>query len=402
MKWPVLTRYGGERLSRIAFPLGGIGAGTVSLGGRGNLRDWEIMNRPSKGFSPKDTFFAIWVEGEPPMTRVLEDILQPPYEGDFGVDETAAGLPCFREALFEAAYPLAQLHLKDPSVPIAVRLEAFNPLIPLDADRSGLPIAVFRFVLLNPTSSSLKVSIAFSIENFIGYDGVEGKAEGGVIDYLEEEGIRGLFLRSEKVPRESPQWGTIAFAALDSDVSHRDWIANRAWRSDLLEFWDDFSEDGILNGHDDPGATHSSLASSCAIPPGEEEKLAFILAWHFPNRTAEICGWGLSKGEDIGYVGNYYTGKFKNAWDVILQVKDELEELERWTVQFVETICSSTLPQPVKEATLNNLSTLRCQTCFRTADGRFFGFEGCSSKSGCCFGSCTHVWNYEQATAFLG
>ena len=61
----------------------------------------------------------------------------------------------------------------------------------------------------------------------------------------------------------------------------------------------------------------------------------------------------------------------------------------------------SSLPQPVKEAALNNVSTLRSTTCFRTADGRFFGFEGCHPDGGCCFGSCTHVWNYEQTTAFL-
>ena len=55
----------------------------------------------------------------------------------------------------------------------------------------------------------------------------------------------------------------------------------------------------------------------------------------------------------------------------------------------------------MKEAALFNLSTLRTQTCFRTPDGRFFGWEGCADNAGCCHGSCTHVWNYEQATAFL-
>lgn len=65
------------------------------------------------------------------------------------------------------------------------------------------------------------------------------------------------------------------------------------------------------------------------------------------------------------------------------------------------TVCSSDLPAVVKEAALYNLSTLRSQTCFRTEDGRFYGWEGCCDTAGCCLGSCTHVWNYEQATAFL-
>ena len=50
---------------------------------------------------------------------------------------------------------------------------------------------------------------------------------------------------------------------------------------------------------------------------------------------------------------------------------------------------------------LFNLSTLRSQTCFRIASGEFLAWEGCCDGAGCCHGSCTHVWNYETATAFL-
>jgi uncharacterized protein (DUF608 family) len=45
--WPILKFYDTEHLAKIALPIGGIGTGTVSLGGRGDLRDWELMNRPA-------------------------------------------------------------------------------------------------------------------------------------------------------------------------------------------------------------------------------------------------------------------------------------------------------------------------------------------------------------------
>ncbi len=58
----------------LAFPLGGIGTGNVSLGARGELRDWEIFNAPAKGNFLPNTFFAIRLQSpdQPPIMRVLE------------------------------------------------------------------------------------------------------------------------------------------------------------------------------------------------------------------------------------------------------------------------------------------------------------------------------------------
>ena len=152
--WPVLKTYDAHHLLRIAMPIGGIGTGTVSLGGRGNLQDWEVVNRPAKGFNPKNAFFTLYArpEGGAAVTRALEgplDLAQ--YEGAQGSDAPNHSLPRFRECQFQAAYPLAQVLLSDPTVPVRVRLQAFNPLIPPDADDSGIPIAVLRYVLTNPT-----------------------------------------------------------------------------------------------------------------------------------------------------------------------------------------------------------------------------------------------------------
>src|ERR1700710_375293 len=77
----------GRKLKMLAFPLGGVAAGSVSLGGRGQLRDWEIFNRPNKGYSPTYAFPSIWAQAgdRKPVARVLEARILPPYEGQDGL-----------------------------------------------------------------------------------------------------------------------------------------------------------------------------------------------------------------------------------------------------------------------------------------------------------------------------
>ena len=147
------------------------------------------------------------------------------------------------------------------------------------------------------------------------------------------------------------------------------------------------------------------------MPPRDKRTVTFLLSWHFPNRMtwtpqkpAQRQGrrLRLCAGSNPDRIGNYYATQYARRLGRGRQDRARgCRELERKTRAFVRRFCDSDLPAVVKEAALFNLSTLRTQTCFRTADGRLFGWEGCNDKAGCCHGSCTHVWNYEQATAFL-
>ncbi len=412
--WPVLRRYDQDHLARIALPLGGIGTGTVSLGGRGDLRDWEVVNRPAKGFAPGRAFFALYArpQGGAAVTRCLEGPVEPAaYEGGFGSPARNHGLPRFRQCGFGAAYPLGQVVLSDPDVPVTVRLQAFNPLIPADADRSGIPAAVLRYVLLNTSAQTVDVSVCGSLDNFIGSDGTTDAPKGNVNLFRRRDGLAGVFLRSEGVPAGAEQWGTLALATADgAGVTARTAWPELSWGDALLDFWDDFSGDGRLEERTGAGDTPTaSLAASLTLAPGETQAVTFVLAWHFPNRM--IWNPAAASGDPIccadgdcpspNWVGNYYATQYRDAWDVAARTLPALPALEADTLAFVRSFCESDLPPVVKEAALFNLSTLRSQTSFRIADGHFLGWEGCGDKAGCCEGSCTHVWNYEQATAFL-
>src|SRR5437879_11398672 len=115
-------RFTKESLREIAFPLGGIGTGTVSLCGRGDFRDWEIFNRPNKGGVLPFTFVALHLSGgglAKPLIRVVERQPHPPFTGSDGVARaTALGLPRFREAVFTGSYPFAHIDFVDSKLPV--------------------------------------------------------------------------------------------------------------------------------------------------------------------------------------------------------------------------------------------------------------------------------------------
>ncbi|MFB3893207.1 MAG: GH116 family glycosyl-hydrolase [Phycisphaerae bacterium] len=434
----MLKTYDQNHLARIALPIGGIGTGTVSLGGRGDLRDWEIVNRPAKGFVPVDgrwvgPFIALWTRDSKghTCTRAIEGpIDEGDYEGAQGCSRPNHNLPRFRRCSFAAAYPFGQVLLSDPDVPLDVRIEAFNPLVPTDADASGIPVAVLRFALTNRTGRAVEASVCGTLPNFIGADGspspgktwsghddIASQARDNRNEFRREGVLSGVFCYSAGLDKQAEQFGTMALSAMaTAGVTHRTAWADLGWGDPLLDFWDDFSADGRIEDRRQgkTAVPKASLAVSVRVPARGSKAVTFLLTWHFPNRkvwhpkppaadaggtNAACCAGG--KCGDPNHVGNYYATKYRDAWDVALQFAPELPGLEAQTLKFVRAFCESDLPLLVKDAALANLSPLRTQTSFRIADGHFMGWEGCNDRAGCCWGSCTHVWNYEQATAFL-
>ena len=418
-EWPVLRSYDEAHLQQVALPLGGIGTGTVSLGGRGELRDWEMMNVPGKGNSTVMTgndapLFAIFTkekDGES-ATRLLAGPLYPQeylhYEGR---PVNHHGLPRFDHASFDAAYPFGQVNLSDPGMPVKVRIKGFNPLVPGDSQISGLPIAILTYEVTNSSVSELEVAVCGAIRNFIGKDGqdytlnwkgdrVPVGAKDNKNDYRESGALKGIQFYSAGVDPEDKAWGNFTLSTDSPDeVTYRTFTTDNSWSNSMLNFWDDLSDDGLISnpqasirhsvgGDQDP---MGALSVKAVLKPGETHCFNFYLTWNFPNRFA----WSSEN------VGNYYSTLYPDSWKSAMEFIPKVGEYEKRTLSFVNAFLSSSYPDVVKEAALFNLAVLRSQTVFRIKDGHMLGWEGVMDHYGSCAGSCTHVWNYEVATPFL-
>ena len=122
-----------------------------------------------------------------------------------------------------------------------------------------------------------------------------------------------------------------------------------------------------------------AIGKTMKIAGGESAVLTFALTWNFPN---------LSKPGK----GRYYASKFINAESVAEYLSKNIEKLYSHTKLWRDTWYDSTLPYWFLDRTFANASTLATSTAFRFNDGKFWGWEGV----GCCEGTCTHVWHYEQ------
>jgi non-lysosomal glucosylceramidase len=346
----------GPFLNMIAFPLGGIGTGTISLGGRGQLRDWEIFNRPDKGNCPDYAFAAIWAqsEGQKPVARVLESRIAPPYEGSSGLGaNNVPGLPRLDNTIFTGAYPFAHIDFQDAELPLGVRLEAFNPCVPLDVEASGLPVAILRYTLMNPKSVPVKAGLAWSLQNPIGKEGRQAV-------YRQGAGVTGLYMDNPFLPPTDPLKGSIVLGVLggpEPAISYlRGWKRAKWWDGPLT-FWDDFTADGALDSDSPALSPVGSVAATQSVPAGGEARFTFFLSWHFPNRTPERCGWEAASDEDKKLVvGNAYCQRFKDAWEVAQFLTRELPELEVRTRKFARAVESSTLPPALLDAAMSTVS----------------------------------------------
>jgi uncharacterized protein (DUF608 family) len=299
------------------------------------------------------------------------------------------------------------VRLSDKDLPVRVSIKGFSPFVPGDSAASSLPVASLEYEVENLSGETLEVSVAAFVRNLVGNDGTPTgfnhrrlSRTGGEKDnrtvFRERAGLRGVMCLSDGVATNSPAWGSFALSTPDADgaLTSRESFAPNRWSGTALDFWDDLSDDGELSPRlSSDGEPHGGLCLKKTVPVGEKTPFRFAFTWNFPNRPA----WENTKV----IVGNWYSQNYTDAWDAAAKIVPRLGELEARSLAFTRKILALDAPTAVKEAALSNLAVLKSQTVFRVPSGHLLGWEGVFDHEGSCKGSCTHVWNYENAVACL-
>jgi len=414
----------GKHLLQISLPLGGIGTGCIGFNGQGGLQDFAIYNRPafSAAYFGKDwdpAAFAILHIKDSGITRLIEGPYPPEKIYNLGLRGSGKlgggheGLPRFTNCFFTGSYPFGTVALNDEEIPLSVQVTGFNPFIPLDDINSGIPCAILEYKIENTSAVEVPYQFSYHLSHLApGTDMRKGRnSRNQSIDNI------GVYFFNDE-PENSEMFGSAALGVIGHTPLIQAMWFRGDWFDSLSILWryissgKFFPNDG-QRSDPPPGRNGGSLMLEGSLAPGEAITYPIIITWFFPN-IYETCGQIEIKppNDKISSFQSttfelppnwhpFYVSQWNNAREVLLYVRENYDSLRKRTWAFHDALFSSTMPDHVLDAVSANLAIIKSTTILRQMNGNLWAWEGCNIDTGCCHGSCTHVWNYAQSIPHL-
>ncbi len=403
---PAVYSKGRGELQFIGMPVGGLCCGTVYLGGDGKLWLWDIFNQNPKGIEPRNVSWNGFGYPRDVNTKNGANYVSPanpesPFEQGFILRLNATDRPMdargWQNITFRGNYPVGEIFYTDPDCPVTVKLEAYSPFIPLNTDDSSLPVTICEFSVTNPGDKTLAIEMAGFLQNACSLFSVPPRTGSRVntvkitsdatilSSSLDMEmaagysGHQGPGAKADSLKVNDPDLGTMAMAILGKAVGKPNLAGQLPFDAPEADRAEAPAEHRLIGG----------LVQSVRLAPGQSQTITFAIAWHFPN-TGHLPIADASSG-------NYYAKRFADAAAVVDHVMREYPRLSHDTKLWRDTWYDSTLPYWFLDRTAYNTACLATSTSHRFGTGLYWGWEGV----GCCFGTCTHVYHFAQATARL-
>jgi uncharacterized protein (DUF608 family) len=417
MKYRYLHEYKGDFLAQIAMPMGGIGTGCICLNGFGGLQDFAIRNNPATTALP-DTwagadaaFGMIRIKSDRPVTKLLEGPYPLGRVYDQGLkaqglrDGGHDGFPRFGSARFYSGYPMGQVVLSDPNVPLDVSLRGYNPFIPGDDKNSGIPCAILEYTFRNPTTAAVSFDFSYHVSHFYQGTGGDSKKSRSIVT----NGFGIHFTNIE--PATSEHFASAALGVIGHTPRIKGQWYRGGWFDSISALWHELSNGKFSENRGNPdrdiiGRNGGSVLVELNLAPGESANIPIVITWYCPNVHWDHVIEPSTKPTEPGTNPPprwkpYYTTLWTDAMDVAEYVRENYSSLRQRTETFRDALLSSTLPIEALDAISSNLAIMKSPTVLRQSTGNLWAWEGCFTTTGSCPGTCTHVWNYAQAFPHL-
>lgn len=277
--------YEGPYLNRVAFPIGGIGAGMICLEGTGAISHVSVRNK-MEVFNEPCSFAALSIRKPTGnVAKVLEGpvparkVFGAPGTGN-GAARTSFGLPRFDKASFLARFPFGIVTLEDREVPLQIKVTGWSPFIPGDPDNASLPAGALEYSFRNTSSETVDAVFSYNTKNLMAVDG------GG--DTILP--IRNGFVLHQQGTTEAPQnLGSFAFFVDDSNVVVDHCWFKGGWWDSLTLAWKNIQEARLP---DNPPVAGSCPGASLFVPftlePGREKTVRLMFTWYVPKTDLRL------------------------------------------------------------------------------------------------------------------
>ncbi|HEY43459.1 MAG TPA: hypothetical protein G4O11_05690 [Anaerolineae bacterium] len=357
----------------MGVPLGGIGAGSITRGWRGEFRRWQL--RPGI-YHYQPVFadqFSIFVQhqGEEPNIQTLYPGRP---EGKYLSSWVWDMDP--KCATYHGLFPRAWTVYEEPVPNIRLTCQQLSPVIPHNYRESSFPVGLFAWRIENLSSKPAKIGIMFTFQNGIGSANDQAGGHSNQSFQLtktdtkgRERNVVGVTLRNlhrqvkgvEDQDRSDPLEVfedplTFAIATESKPDQRTSWRTRFVTSSDGGDLWNDFAQDGELKDikDDRPSAAGetigAALVATMDMEPQSSREVVFALSWDMPLvRT----GYGTK------YYRRYsqFYGRGSNAApsiasDALIQFPVWEEKIASWQKPILE---DATLPLWYKTALFNEL-----------------------------------------------
>jgi hypothetical protein len=278
------TVYRDQRLSRVAFPIGGMGAGMFCLEGTGAISHLSIRHNPDI-FNEPAAFAAIAIKGRAQSARVLEGPV-PGWKkfGEWGSargDEgTTFGLARYATATFQARFPFAEIHLQDSSLPLAVTLTGWSPFIPTDVDNSSLPVGALEYQFVNTGKQAAEYVFSYNAKNFLALQDPRAPVNPNLGANKILATRNGFMLEQEGTAKNPEQEAEFAIWTDDEHTSVDHCWFRGGWYDPLSMAWNKIGQtDTSAVAPVEKEAPGASLYVDFRLQPGEKKTIRVLMAW---------------------------------------------------------------------------------------------------------------------------